>query len=330
MVKRRDFVIALGAGALAPFASFAQQRGKVWRVGMLSLQSKKFYVDSGYEKLFLQGMREQGYAEGRDFVIEERFAEGEVGRLAGLVADLVRTKVDVIVSTGTQTTIEAQKGTSTIPIVTVAEADPIGNGFALSLARPGKNITGLSNAISDTYLKNLEFLKVIVPRLSSIAVLRNPSNAAMHKRLLGAIEPAARKVGIKVLAVDAGNPEEIERAIAAMSRKRVQALAVLPDSIFTQQVGQIAQLTLKHRLPSAYTRHEFPEAGGLLSYGNDITVNYRLGAKFIDKIFKGAKPGELPFEQPTIFELAVNMKTAKALGLKIPNLILVQATKVIE
>ena len=183
MVTRRRVVIGLGVGALTPLASFAQQPRKVWRIGVLQLASKKFYVDIGSQKMFLQGMREHGYALDKDFIVEERFADGEVGRLPALAAELVRVGVDLILTSATQANRAAQQGTTTIPIVTVAEADPVGNGFAVSLARPGKNMTGLSTLLAETIVKNFEFLVLTVPKLSRIAVLRNPSNAGAKAQL---------------------------------------------------------------------------------------------------------------------------------------------------
>ena len=329
MVTRRRVVLGLGVGALTPLASFAQQPRKVWRIGVLQLASKNSYVNTGRQEMFLQGMREQGYAMGTDFIVEERFADGEVGRLPALTAELVRIGVDLILTSGTQANRAAQQGTTTIPIVTLAEADPVGNGFAVSLARPGKNITGFSTLFAETIVKNFEFLVLAVPKLSRIAVLRNPSNAGSEAQL-ARVQTAALKVGINVLAVDAGGPEEIERAIATMQRERMQAFIALPDSILSQQQEQIARLALKHRLPSSYIQQEYPEAGGLMSYGQDTRGSWRLGAKFIDRIFKGAKPGDLSFKQPTTFDLVINMKTAQALGIKFPQTILLQVTRVIE
>lgn len=329
MIARRRVLLGLGAGALAPLATFAQQRRKAWRIGLLQIGSKKYFINGDYQKAFLEGMRERGYALDTDFVVHERFADGEIGRLPALAAELVRIPVDLILTSGTQANRAAQQATTTIPIVTVVEADPVGNGFAVSLARPGKNITGLSTLFGDTIIKNLEFLASAVPRLSRIAVLINPSNQGSNAQL-ATIRSAALKAGINVLALDAANAEEIELAIAAMQREQAQALLVLPDTIYSSQMELIARLTLKHRLPSSYVQNRYPEVGGLMSYGQDTVGNWRLGAKFIDSIFKGAKPGELPFEQPAKFDLVINMKTAQELGIKIPQTILLQATKVIE
>jgi len=329
MVGRRWVVLWLGAGMLAPLATFAQQQLKVWRIGLLQLSSKKYFVDGGFQKAFLEGMRERGYTLHTDFVVEERFGDGEAGRLPALARELVRIPVDLILTSGTQANRAAQQATTTIPVVTVAEADPVGNGLAVSLARPGKNITGLSTLFGDTIIKNMEFLTSIVPRLSRLAVLTNPSNEG-SKAQLDTIRAAALKARINVLALDATNVEEIALAIETMQREKAQALLVLPDSIFSSQMAVIARLALKHRLPSSYVQNRYPELGGLISYGRDNVDNWRLGAAFIERIFKGARPGDLPFEQPATFQLVLNMKTAQTLGVKIPRAILLQATNVIE
>ena len=329
MTTRRQVVVTLGAGVLAMDAGFAQQPRKVWRIGLLQLGLKSYHVSAGFQNAFLQGMREHGLVLERDFIVEERFAEGELARLPVLAAELVRMRVDLILTGSTQANRAAQQATSTIPIVIVVEADPVGNGFAVSLARPGKNMTGLSTLHGETIVKNLESLVLTVPRLSRIGLLKNPSNPGA-KGQLATLQAAAQKVGVTVLAFDASDSAEIEVAIATMQRERVQAFVGLPDTIFSGQSELIARLALKHRLPSSYVQATYPEKGGLMSYGQDLTDNWRRSAKFIDKIFKGAKPSDLPFEQPTVFEFVVNLNTAKALGLKIPQSILIQATKVIE
>ena len=329
MNPRREFVLAIGAAALTSVAALAQQPGKPRRIGMLLLASQKFHAGTGNDKLFLQGMREMGYVPGRDFVMEERFADGEVARLPALVADLVRVGVDVIVTSGTQMTRAAQQGTQAIPIVVLLEADPVGNGFAVSLARPGKNLTGFSTQFAETVAKNLELLIQTLPRLARVALLSNPTNPA-HKAQVATITAAAGKTGVKLITLAAGTLDDVTQAIAAMVQEKAQAFVMLPDSFFTLHFGHIAQLAQKNHLPSAYSRRQYPEAGGFMSYGQDITENWRLGAKFIDRLFKGAKPGDLPFEQPTTFEFVINMKTAQALGIKVPQLVLLQTTKVIE
>jgi len=329
MISRRWVVLALGAATVAPLATFAQQRRAMWRIGVLQLGSKEYFTQSGNQKAFVDGMRGRGYTLGTDFLVEERFADDDVARLPALAAELVAIPVDLILTSGTQANRAAQQATATIPIVTVAEADPVGNGLALSLARPGKNITGLSTLYGDTIIKNLELLASTSSRPLRLAVLTNPSNAG-HKGQLAVIRSAALKAGIHVLAVDAANTEEIALAIETMQREKAQALLVLPDSIYSSQMDLIARLTLKHRMPSSYVQSRYAEVGGLMSYGRDNVDYWRLGAAFIDRIFKGARPGDLPFEQPATFQLVLNMKTARALGVKIPQATLLQATKVIE
>ena len=329
MNTRRRLVFVMGGVALAPFASLAQQSGKVWRIGVLQASTKKYFVASGFQKNFLKGMREHGYVPERDFITLERFADGDLSRLPALAAELVQARVDLILTSTTQVNRAAHSATDTIPIVTVVEADPVGQGFAVSLARPGKNVTGLSTLFAETIVKNFEFLLLSVPKLSRLAVLRNPSNTGA-KVQLATIQTAATKAGVSVLVLDASSPTEIERAIGAMQGERVQAFIALPDTIFSQQVELMARTALKHRIPSSYVNSPFPDIGGLMSYGQDIAANYRNGARFIDRIFKGAKPGELPFEQPTTFELVLNLKTAQALGIKFPQTVLLQATRVIE
>jgi putative ABC transport system substrate-binding protein len=262
-------------------------------------------------------------------VIETRFADGKTGPLPDLAAELVRLKVDVIVATGTPVYQALQKATKIIPIVITVSADPVGEGFAASLARPGGNITGLSSANLDLTAKHLELLMTAVPRLSRVAVLINPAHRG-HPARLKIIQAAALKTGMQVLPVDAPTPDGIERGFASMSRERAQAVIILGDSFFDQQERQITALALKHRLPSIFVVRDYVEAGGLMSYGQNLADNYRRAATYVDKILKGAKPGDLPIEQPTKFELVVNLKTAKALGIRIPNSILVRADKVIE
>ena len=328
MVARRQFV-ALGAAMLAAPAAFAQQPHKVWRIGLLYIANKEFFVSFGAQGIFLQGMHDHGYAPGKDFVFEERFADGDVARLPVLAAELVRSGVDLILTSGTQANRAAQQATATIPIVTITEADPVGNGFALSLARPGKNMTGISTLFAETIVKNVEYLSQMVPRLSRIGVMQNASNGSA-KAQIASVRAAAAKIGIQVLVVDASSSDDIERGVETMQRERVQAFLALPDSVLSAQNEQIGRLALKHRLPSSYSTSRYPEVGGLFSYGQDTRKLWRQGAKFVDRIFKGAKPADLPFEQPVTFELVINMKTAQTLGIKVPQSLLLQATRLIE
>jgi putative ABC transport system substrate-binding protein len=275
-------------------------------------------------------MRVLGYVEGKNLLIEWRSAEGNNERLPGLAAELVNLKVDVIVTAGgPPATSAAQKATTIIPIVMGNMGDPVGSGFVKSLARPGGNITGLSNLGSDIGPKHLEMLLSMVPKLSSVAILVNPTNSG-HATILENVRAAAQKNGVKVLSVEARTPQEIENAFSTITKERAGAVIVANDSVFIAQRRQTADLATKNRLPSVQLSREYPEAGGLMSYGPIIGDNYRRAATYVDKILKGAKPADLPVEQPTKFEMVINGKTAKALGLKIPQSLLISADKVIE
>ena len=330
MNTRRKLVVALGASALAsPFASFAQEVGKVWRVGFLASRNRPASIESDEFGAFPKGMRELGYVEGKNLVIEWRFAEGKFERLAGLAAELVKLKVDVIVTQSTPATSAAQKATATIPIVMSAVGDPVGSGFITSLVRPGRNITGLANMIVELGGKHLEMLSNAVPKLSRVAVLLNPDNES-NPATLKTIRAAAQKTNIKILSVEARTPPEIETAFATMVRERARAMILAQDTVFVSQRRRIAELAIKNRLPSIGATQNFAEDGILMTYGTNFADLFRRAATHVDKILKGAKPAELPVEQPTKFELVINMKTAKALGIKIPQSLLVSADRVIE
>ena len=330
MNTRRKLLVALGAGVLAaPLGSFAQQQGKVWRVGFLTARRRPVSLDTDVYGAFPQGMRELGYVEGKNLVIEWRFADGQYERLPGLAAELVRLKVDVIVAGGPPVISAAQKATTTIPIVIVTSIDPVDAGFVKSLAHPGGNITGISNLSGEVSPKHLEMLLRMVPKLSRVAVLVNPANSA-HATMLKNVQAAAQKANVKVLPVEARTPQEIETAFSVMTKENAGAIIVGLDPFFNQQRRQIAELAAKNRLPSIATIREYVEDGGLMSYGDNLADQFRHAAVLVDKILKGAKPGDLPVEQPTKFDLVINRKTAKALGIKIPNSILLRADKVIE
>ena len=330
MITRRRFVIALGAGALvAPLASLAQQQPKVWRIGFFYFGSRQSALDTGRYGAFVRGMRELGYIEGKTFVMDARYADGVSDRLLGLAAELVQLKVDVIVAASPPVVKAAQQATTTIPIVMATAADPVGAGFVASLSRPGGNITGLSTINVDLSSKYLELLRVAVPKLSRVAVLVHPSHPN-HPDILKKIQAAAKTTGVKVSPVEASTASQVETAFGAMTREHAGALIVLPDAFFTTQVRQIAELAVKNRLPSMFWSRELAEAGGLMSYGQNLAEFFQRAATYVDKIFKGAKPADLPVEQPTKLELVINRKTAKALGLTISNELLLRADKVIE
>jgi putative ABC transport system substrate-binding protein len=324
-MKRRDALLGLFAfgAAGAPLVSFAQQQGKVWRVGFLAGEGHEPYHDD-----FTRGMSELRYIEGTNLKIEWRFADGKYERLPALAADLVNRKPDVLVTGSTPATKAAQKATTTIPIVMGTVGDPVGTGIVATLARPGGNITGLSLATTETSTKWLELAKKVVPNASRIAILENPNNPTYTIHLKN-IQSAASNLGVSVLPLNAASPLEIERAFDTMSRERVSGLIVLPDGFLGNQAQKIAQLALKHRLPSIATTRVHAEAGALISYGQDYAAYFRRAATYVDKIFKGAKPGELPIEQPNFFQLIVNRNSAKALGLTIPNELLLRADKVL-
>jgi putative tryptophan/tyrosine transport system substrate-binding protein len=327
--KRRELLWAIGAGALvAPLALFAQPQGKIWRVGFL-VGRRPVSDDTDYRGAFPLGMRELGYVEGKNLVIEWRATDGDYARLPDMAAELVRLKVDLIVAAGTVAINAARNVTTSIPIVMATAQDPISSGFVKSLAHPGGNITGLSNLASDLIAKHLEMLIGIVPKLSRVAVLVNSANSA-HATILKNVEAAAQKIGVRISPAQVQTPTDIEKAFSTMQRENAGALIVAQDSFLIQQGPLIAALASKHRLPSIFSNREYAAAGGLMSYGQNQNDVFRRAAIYVDKILKGAKPADLPVEQPTKFELVINMKTAKLLGIKIPNSILVRADKVIE
>jgi putative tryptophan/tyrosine transport system substrate-binding protein len=329
VTTRRRFLIALGAGVLAvPRGSLAQAPSKVARIGFLSFASRQSSLANGRYNAFVQGMRELGYVEGTNFIIEARFADGKIEPLPALAAELVRLKVDVIVASGTPVLRALQHATTTIPVVSTVTADPVGDGFAGSLARPGGNITGLSIGAADLGPKLLELLKAAVPKLTRVAVLLHPENPA-HPPRLKRIMSAAQKVGIQLVLAEAGTVQEIEREFAMMTKERANAAIVFPDSFFIQEARPIAAQALKHRLPSISNNQGYAEAGGLMSYGPNLVDNFRRAATYVDKILKGTKPGDLPFEHPTRYSLVINHKTATALGLTIPPALLRQADDLI-
>jgi putative ABC transport system substrate-binding protein len=330
VTTRRRFLITLNAGVLAtPRVSFAQPPSKVVRIGYLYFGSRQSSLDTGRYNAFVQGMRELGYVEGTNFIIEARFGDGRTERLPALAAELVRLKVDVIVATGTPVYRALQHATTTIPVVITLSFDPVGDGFAASMARPGGNITGLSLSAADLGPKLLELLKATAPKLSRVAVLLQPGNPAHPQRVIR-IMSAAQKVGIQVVLAEAGTVQEIEREFVMMTKERANAAMILADGFFLQESRAIAAQALKHRLPSMSQLREYAEAGGLISYGPNSVDNFLRAATYVDKILKGAKPGELPFEEPTRYRLVINRKTAMALGLSIAPAMLRQADEVIQ
>jgi len=305
----------------------AQQPTKVPRIGYLNTSSLSALAER--IEAFRQGLRELGYIEGKNIIIEWRHAEGKLDRLPGLAAELVRLKVDIIVTTGPTTTRPAKEATSTIPIVMAQDTDPVGNGFVASLARPGGNITGLSSLAPELSGKRLEILKETVPKLSRVAVLW-ASTTPGSAQALREMERAAGALKVKLQLLDILGPKDIETAFGAARKGRADAVLVMSSGVATAHRTQIAELTIKSRLPAIYFRSEFVENGGLMSYGASFTDMDRRAATYVDKILKGRTPADLPVEQPMKFEFIVNLKAAKAIGLTIPPNVLVRADKVIR
>ena len=330
MMERRKFLAGTGAVLLAaPLAAEGQAPPKVARVGYLSIGSASDPRRVALLGAVQQGLRDVGYVEGKNLIIEARFAEGNYDRLPTLAADLVRLKVDVIVAYSTPATQAAQNATRTIPIVMTTVVDPVATGLLASLGRPGGNVTGLSLMAPELLGKQLQLLKGLVPKVSRVAVLGNPANASYGPQLREA-EVGARTLGVQLQPVEARGRTDLDGAFAAMTRERAGAVIVLVDGMLIDNRTWIARLAEKSRLPAVYGLREHAEAGGLMFYGaNPVDLNRRAGI-FVDKILKGAKPGDLPVEQPTKFELVINLKTAKALGLTIPPSLLSRADEVIQ
>jgi len=309
--------------------SFAQPLGKVWRVGVLLPASRPTSLSRDAAAL-IRGLQELGYTEGKNLQIEWRYADGKYDRFAGLATDLVQLKMDVIVTGGPTATGAAQKVTTTMPIVMANSDDPVESGFVKSLAHPSGNITGLSNISGEIGPKQLEMLFSMVPNLSRVAVLVNPANSSSAAMVLRPLQSAAQTMGITIMTAEARTPQEIDAAFGRLVKEKARAVIVVQDAVFSQQRGLLAELAEKNRLPTIGRDRSYAGAGGLMSYGPNGLDNFRRVATYIDRIFKGAKPGELPVEQPTKFELVINLKSAKALGLKIPQQLLLQADQVIE
>jgi putative ABC transport system substrate-binding protein len=328
-MDRRTFMSGVTLGLLAaPVAARAQQPGKVYRVGILTNKASD-PAETRLWQAFRSGLRERGWIEGQNIQIEFRAADGNTARLPELAADLVRLKVDLIVARSSIFAQPAKEATSAIPIVFLNHADPVGTGHVASLARPGGNITGLAVLMTDLAPKGLELLVSAVPVAKRIAVLWNPDTPS-HTPALKALEDAGRPLQVQLQAVGARTAPELEGAFAAMARARAQAVLVLGTAIFLAERQRVAELAIKHRLPTMSNLKDLVEAGGLMSYGPNWDDLYRRGAIYVDKILKGAKPADLPVEQATKFELVINLKTAKALGLTIPPSLLQRADQVIE
>jgi len=329
-VDRRAFIGTIAGGLLgAPLAVGAQPAGKVYRIGYISNSPPNTPESSRLHEAFRQGLRERGWVEGRNAVIEWRFAEGRMERFPDLAADLVRLKVDLIVTTGGPAARAAKQATTTIPIVAVAVSDPVGQGFVASLARPGGNVTGLATLFPELAVKRLGLLKEILPGVSRVAVLWNAANPG-NVIILRGVQAAARTLGVTLQSREVRGPDDFEAAFAKMSRERHDALMILDDPLLFQYRASIVDFAAKMRLPTMHPFRESVEAGGLIAYSVNLAELNRRAAEYVDKILKGADPAELPIEQPTEFELVINLKTAKALGLTIPPSLLQRADQVIE
>ena len=328
MNNRRHLIIVVFASLLGvPLASLGQQPAKVARVGFLEASTPS--VIAARVEAFRQGLRDLGYVEGKNVVIEYRYAEGNFDRLPALAAELVRLNVNVIVTGGPTAIPAAKAATTAIPIVMAFDTDPVGSGFAASLAKPGGNITGLSTLAPELSAKQIELLKEIVPKLARVAVLGTASRPG-SAHALREVENAAKALKVQVQFQDVVDPKGIDAAFLAARKGGADAVLVLGSPLFNANRTELTELASKSRYPVIYDRAEFVEAGGLMTYSVSLADLARRAATYVDKILKGAKPGDLPIEQPTKFDLVVNMKTAKALGIKIPNSVLAQATRVIE
>jgi putative ABC transport system substrate-binding protein len=312
---------------LLPAGSSWAQQSKLPRIGFLAGSPPAAL--SGRIEAFRDGLRERGYVDGKTIVVEYRYGDGKLERLPALASELVQLKVKLIVTAGSQATLQAKQATSTIPIVMAQDNDPVGSGFVSSLDRPGGNITGIANLTAELTGKQMELLKEILPKLTYLGVLRDltePGNPQAAKE----IEVAGRAYGVQPVYMDTRDPKDLDGAFRKTSPHRPEALLVLPTAMFNSNRKQIVDLAAKSRLPAIYPRADYVEDGGLMTYGVNINDLYRRAATFVDKILKGAKPGELPIEQPTKFELVINLKAAKQIGLSVPANVLARADKVIR
>ena len=329
MIDRRTFLAGTGAALLAaPLAAEGQPAGKVYRIGLLDY-SEPDSARQAWWNAFRQQIRQLGYVEGQNVSFEARWGQGDDNRLQNLAAELVGLKVDIVVTVGSSAAIAARRATSTIPIVTATGSDPVAVGLVASLRQPGGNVTGMTSINSELAAKRLELLRTVAPRASRIAMLWDERDAGSR---LGVqeTEAAAKTAGLTIHSVPVGNAAGLEAVFATVVRGRAGALIIVSTSRLFSYRKRLAELAVKHRLPTVVGFREFAEAGGLASYGTDYPDLFRRAAMYVDKILKGAKPGDLPMEQPTKFELVINLKTAKALGLTIPQSLLLRADEVIQ
>ena len=330
MIGRREFITVLGGAAAAwPIAARAQQTAKVSRIGFVAGGGRPPSLESSLYAGFAQGMRELGYIEGKDFTIDYRFAEGQYERFRAIGAEFARLRVDIILVGASFAVPAMREANPSTPIVLGYSIDPVGQGHVASLARPGGNTTGLSSALHEIVAKQVDLLLAAVPNLRRLAVLYNPASSG-YALSFKTIEATAQQAGIGLRPTPASSPQEIEATFDALGGERVDAVIGLADALFSTRRQRIAQLMLRARLPSNFSAREYTEAGTLMSYGDSLQEFYRRAASFVDKIIKGAKPGDLPVEQPTKFQFVLNRKSAEALGIVIPANLYIFADEVIE
>jgi ABC-type uncharacterized transport system substrate-binding protein len=327
-LRRRQFLTLLGGGAVAlPLAARAQPMAKVWRVGMLETTAAT--LNAANLDAFRQALRQLGYVEGQNLIVEYRSGDGHIDRFPQLAAELVHLNVDIIITRGTPAALAAKKATTTIPIVMAAIGEPVETGMVTSLARPGGNVTGLSAFVTELTAKRVEIMRELIPQLSRMALIDNMANRSVPAQW-DEMKRAAVAFGIQPQLYDVRKAEDMERAFSSAIAQRVNALSVGNDSVLIANRIQVVQLAARHRLPAIYATRDFVDAGGLLSYAAHYPDLYRRAAAYVDKIFKGATPADLPVEQPTKFEIVVNLKAASALGLTVPTTLLARADEVIE
>ncbi len=328
MVTRRRVVMALGAGTVLPLTALAQPQGKVWRIGYLGDGTAAGRAADSFEP-FRDALADLGYIDGRNVVIELRWTDGNPERRAAFAAEMVRLKLDVIVTHGIEAALVLKAATPSIPIVVAVASEVLRSGLVVSLARPGGNVTGMTDQVLELAGKEVELLKELLPRMRRVAVMwdsTTPGGVLQGSDL----QAAARKLGLDVEPIPIQTADDIERAFAAAATKRIDGVLVAHTPLTVRYRARISHASLEHRLPLVSAPTQFTDAGALMSYGPDLTKYFQRAAYFVDKILKGAKPADIPIEQPTKFELVINMKTAKALGIKFPQSIIVRATKVIE
>jgi putative ABC transport system substrate-binding protein len=327
-MRRRQFITLLGgAAATWPLAARAQQPAKIPRIGFLGNSTAT--MEANLIGPLRDGLRELGYEEGRNVIIEFRWADGKYDQFPALVAELLAAKVDVIITAGTPATLAIKKATSTVPLVFIAVGDPVGTGVVPNLGRPGGNITGLSSIAPDLEGKRLELLREVVPKLSHVAFFLNPANA-FHTASMRQARVAAQSLGIKLQPMEVNKSEQLDGAFASIVKEKPDALLILADRVFLHNRKRMMEFAIQQRLPSVNAYRELVEAGGLISYGPSYEDMHRRAAVYVDKILKGTKPADLPIEQPTKFTLLINLKTAKTLGLTVPPTLVARADELIE